>query len=92
MISEPGDYHRIIDDVWCAKCARSNEHGIHDGVVDVHWFPEYLAAAPTPVLIHNFMQYFDNRVRLDSVGVKTNSSIRYWPDNSELLARLEDTA
>jgi len=92
IICEPGDYHRVTDDCWCASCARSNEHGIHDGVIDVHYFPEYLSIAPKEVLIHNFMQYYDNRVRLDNAKVPTISSIKYWPDNSELLARLEDTA
>ena len=90
IICEPGDYHRI-EETWCGKCARTNEHGIWDGVMDVYYFPEYLHDAPKDVLIHNFMQLYDNRLRLDAAGVKVEASVRYWPDYSELLGRLEDT-
>lgn len=92
MICEPGNYHRVLDTLWCSACARDNEHGIYDGVIDVHFFPEYMAAAPKKVLIHNFMQMFDNRLRLDAAGVKVFRGICNWPDYSELLGRLEDTA
>jgi len=91
IICEPGDYHRI-EEAWCAKCARTTEHGIWDGVMDVYYFPEYLDNAPKSVLIHNFMQLFQNRLRLDAAGVPTVRSVRYWPDYSELLGRLETSA
>lgn len=91
IICEPGDYHRI-EQGWCRNCARANKHGIFDGVIDVYYFPEYLRDAPKEVLIHNFMQLYDNRLRLDAAGVKVEASVRYWPDYSELLGRLEDTA
>jgi len=90
FISEPGDYHRI-EETWCPKCARDTAQGIWDGVLDVYFFPEYLIDAPTEVLIHNFMQIYENRIRLDGAGVKVDSTVRYWPDYSELLGRLEDT-
>ncbi|MCZ6775837.1 MAG: hypothetical protein O7D34_05215 [Ignavibacteria bacterium] len=90
MICEPGDYHRI-EELWCAKCARDNECGIWDGVMDVYYFPEYLDVAPAAVFIHNFMQIYDNRLRLDAAGVKVQSSVRYWPDYSELLGRLQES-
>jgi len=88
IICEPGDSHRIFDSIWCGGCARNNTHGIRDGIIDVYWWPEYLDLAPKEVLIHNFMQAYDNRVRLDSAGIEIISSIKYRPDNSELLARL----
>ena len=91
FICEPGIYHRV-ELSWCNRCARSNKHGIWDGVLDVYYFPEYLNDAPKSVLIHNFMQIYDNRLRLDAAGVKVEASVRYWPDYSELLGRLEDTA
>lgn len=91
IVCEPGDYHRVVDGVWCSKCARSNEHGIWDGVLDVYWFPEFVEAAPKSVLTHNFLQLYSNRVRLDNAGVVVSSSIRYRPDNSELLARLQES-
>lgn len=90
FIAEPGDFHRI-EETWCAKCARSNEQGIWDGVLDVYYFPEYLDDAPKAVHIHNFMQVYDNRLRLDGAGVKVDSTVRYWPDYSELLARLKES-
>ena len=90
FIVEPGDYHRI-EEAWCKACARTNEQGIWDGVLDVYYFPEYIDAAPTEVLIHNFMQLYQNRLRLDAAGVKTDRSVRYWPDYSELLARLKES-
>ncbi len=90
IICEPGDYHRI-EEVWCRNCARDNKHGIWDGVIDVYYFPEYLDVAPKEVLVYNFLQLYLNRLRLDAAGVKVQSSVRYWPDYSELLGRLEDT-
>lgn len=60
--------------------------------MDVYYFPEYLVDAPKEVLIHNFMQLYDNRLRLDAAGVKVSRSVYYWPDYSELLGRLETTA
>ena len=91
LISESGDYHRI-EEIWCSKCARDTKYGIWDGVIDVYYFPEYMDAAPIEVYIHNFMQLYDNRLRLDAAGVKVERSVRYQPDYSELLGRLEDTA
>ncbi len=91
IVCEPGNYHRI-EERWCKKCARSNEHGIWDGFIDIDCFPEYLDVAPKEVYIYNFMQVYDNRLRLDAAGVKVDSSVRYRPDYSELLGRLEDTA
>ncbi len=88
IICEPGDYHRI-EEGWCKDCARSTEYGIYDGVIDVYYFPEYIDLAPKEVLIHNFMQLYDNRLRLDAAGVKVDRGVRYRPDYSELLARLE---
>jgi hypothetical protein len=38
------------------------------------------------------MQLYDNRLRLDAAGITVDSSVRYWPDNSELLARLKESA
>ena len=90
VIAEPGDFHRVEDTIWCKNCARSNEHGIWDGVIDVYCFPEYVDLAPKEVLIHNFMQLYDNRLRLDAAGVKVDSGVRDCPDYSGLLARLED--
>ena len=58
----------------------------------MYYFPEYLECAPVAVYIHNFMQLYDNRLRLDNAGVKVQSNVRYWPDNTELLGRLEETA
>ncbi len=92
IICEPGDAHRVVDTPWCTRCARTTPEGIWDGVIDVYWFPEFVEAAPTPVLIHNFMQLYDNRLRLDAAGIKVQASVRYWDDNSELLARLQESA
>lgn len=91
IICEPGDFHRVYDNRWCAKCARTNEQGIWDGIIDVYWFPEYLEAAPLAVWKHNFMQAYDNRLRLDAAGIKVDSSVRYRPNNTELLARLQES-
>jgi len=91
IVCEPGDYHRVKDTPWCAKCARTNEQGIWDGVIDVHYFPEYIECAPKQVLIHNFMQLYDNRLRLDGAGIRVQSTVRYWPNNSELFDRLKES-
>lgn len=91
IVCEPGNCHRVQDTIWCSKCARTNQQGIWDGVLEVYWFPEFTEAAPNSVLTHNFMQLYDNRLRLDAAGIKVDSSVRYWPDNSELLARLQAT-
>ena len=83
IIAEPGDFHRVLDTVHCVPCARDNEHGIWDGVIDVDWFPEFRKAAPVPVLIHNFNQLYQNRIRLDNAGVKVDSMVRDRPEYSE---------
>ena len=61
-------------------------------MIDVHYFPEYEACMPTSVLVHKFMQLYQNRLRLDNAGITVKSTVRYWPNNSELLARLKETA
>ena len=91
IICEPGDYHRVTDSLWCERCARDNQHGIWDGVISVYFFPEFEEAAPASVLAHNFMQLYDNRLRLDAAGIQVDSSVRYRPDNAELLARLKES-
>ncbi len=90
MICEPGDFHRI-EETWCGKCARNIEQGLWDGIMIVHYFPEYTDCAPVSVHIHNFMQLYDNRIRLDNAGVKVDSTVRHRPDYSELLARLKES-
>lgn len=91
ILCEPGDYHRVVDNIWCPQCARTNEHGIYDGLPLVHHFPELFDNAPLGVLKWIFLQAYRNRVRLNAKGVRIESTVKYWPDNSELLARLTDT-
>lgn len=72
-----------MDTIWCSACARTNKYGIWDGLIHVHWFPEYDKYAPREVLEFNFMQVYSNRARLDEAGV-TKLGIRQdeeCPDN-----------